>query len=237
MIDWFRNVRPNGGDREATFCRLYHIPGRHQIDWGWWSCRCWTRAFQVIQLSVSSSPVETPWLGCYRDPEVCLRRSRDSFPLLAQARVWKYSSIWCQSPLDREGGTGKLNHICFVFLKHNVSPYLLMQTLVRIIDWRVMLWGNHSSSSLSSCSSLDLAAISFSAINLDRGNLSQANTDHFLPDLHMTTDGKYKNNTLIYTYSYLLPADFNLGNTAFRLAFLCAELPSQLISKRVCLSM
>ncbi|KAF7348512.1 hypothetical protein MVEN_01368700 [Mycena venus] len=73
------------------------------------------------------------------------------------------------------------------------------QALIRKIDWKVMLW----------------AAISFSALNLDRNNLSQANTDNILGDLNLTTD------------------DFNWGNSVFRLAFLCAELPSQLVSKRV----
>uniref|UniRef100_A0A0W0F1B0 Putative allantoate permease n=1 Tax=Moniliophthora roreri TaxID=221103 RepID=A0A0W0F1B0_MONRR len=52
--------------------------------------------------------------------------------------------------------------------------YAEEKKLVRTIDWKVMLW----------------AAISFSALNLDRNNLSQANTDNFLPDLNMSTNGK-----------------------------------------------
>lgn len=71
------------------------------------------------------------------------------------------------------------------------------------------------------------------ALELDRSNLAQALTDNFLTDLHITTNGTLR--SIIYISKSDADAlrleDYNLGNTVFKLSFLIAELPSQLVSK------
>lgn len=77
------------------------------------------------------------------------------------------------------------------------------------------------------------AIIMFMALEIDRSNIAQALADNFLVDLNLTTDGGWLVQVLteIYNVADWDWEDYNLGQSVFRLGFLLAELPSQLVSK------
>ncbi|KAK7959101.1 retrograde regulation protein 2 [Apiospora aurea] len=81
--------------------------------------------------------------------------------------------------------------------------------VIRKIDWRIMVW----------------CAFMFTAMELDRANLSQALSDTFLEDMHLTT------NDWLIDWFVGREIDYNLGNTLYALCFLIGEFPSQLLAK------
>jgi hypothetical protein len=89
------------------------------------------------------------------------------------------------------------------------------KAVVRKVDWRIRRFSRQIRSLSLKPPTVSWIFIMFFSLDLDRSNLSQANTDNFLPDLGLNTN------------------DYNLGNALFRGSFLIAELPSQLVSKRI----
>ena len=73
------------------------------------------------------------------------------------------------------------------------------KALIRKLDVRVCAW----------------CCLMFFALQLDRGNITQALSDNMLKDLGLNTN------------------DYNTGQTIFYVSFLAAELPSQLVSKKL----
>lgn len=73
------------------------------------------------------------------------------------------------------------------------------QKLVRTLDWRIAL----------------ACCLMFFALQLDRGNITQALSDNMLKNLGLTTN------------------DYNNGMSVFYCSFLFAELPSQMIGKKL----
>ncbi|KAJ6036691.1 major facilitator superfamily domain-containing protein [Penicillium herquei] len=69
----------------------------------------------------------------------------------------------------------------------------------RKTDWAILLW----------------ILVMFFGLNIDRGNLSNANSDGLLKDMGLSTD------------------DYNNASNMYRIGFLIAEIPSQMIGKRL----
>lgn len=72
--------------------------------------------------------------------------------------------------------------------------------------------------------------LAFFALQLDRGNVTQAASETLLQDLKMNDNGKHFASRADVL---LTKSDYNNGQTIFYVCFLCAELPSQMISKRL----
>lgn len=85
-----------------------------------------------------------------------------------------------------------------LFHTRSKVPFANTSTTIQL-DYRICSW----------------VCLMFFALQLDRGNISQALSDGMLKDPGLSTN------------------QYNYGMTIFYLCFLCAEVPSQMISKKL----
>ena len=69
-------------------------------------------------------------------------------------------------------------------------------------------------------------------LQVDRGNMAQAVSDNLLDDLNLTTND-YNTGMIDATLGWNIHLLTDQGNTIFKVSFLLAEIPSQLISKKL----
>ena len=91
------------------------------------------------------------------------------------------------------------------------------QALIRRLNWKIVAWG----------------WIAYLCLNADTSSLVQAQADKFLKDLHMNTNGVIPLTMFAIDSALIRYLDYNFGNTVYRIGFLCAEIPSQLMSKKI----
>jgi hypothetical protein len=76
------------------------------------------------------------------------------------------------------------------------------------------------------------ACFAFFALQVDRGNMAQAVSDNLLSDLNLTTND-YNTGMMGVSSLHMVLYLTLIGNTIFKVSFLLAEIPSQLISKKL----
>jgi hypothetical protein len=112
-------------------------------------------------------------------------------PIAKYEGIHRYDPEFEWDPAEERKTVRKVSRLTALMLE--------LELTIHKIDKRICTW----------------VCLMFFALQLDRGNISQALSDNMLKDLHINTN------------------DYNYGQTIFYLCFLSAELPSQLISKKM----